>query len=279
MKHLLYIIPALFFLCSCTEEIDLDLETMPTKPVITGILSDTEQWVRLSETSSYLSSEKNPVISNAVVSVSDGSISVPFQESSTEKGLYLPPYPLLVQNGKTYTLNVKASIDQTEKEFSASSTVAHTPVIDSLNLISTIDFNGDNYWFVTLSYQDVTWENYYLSTVSVNRELEQGLESYHPLDNANNRSTYVKSRIVSVLTKRPNSDELIQVGDTITAVLSGISKDYYTFLRGAKEETSGRNPLFSGPPANVQGNISNGALGVFATYTSSAYSVIIRQVK
>jgi hypothetical protein len=31
----------------------------------------------------------------------------------------------------------------------------------------------------------------------------------------------------------------------------------------------GSNPLFSGPPANVKGNISNGAIGFFAAYTTS----------
>ena len=72
-------------------------------------------------------------------------------------------------------------------------------------------------------------------------------------------------------------DEKINLytGDTITFELNVLSRAYYDFLRAAKREISGGNPLFAGPPANVPGNISNGALGIFGAYTISRQSVIL----
>ena len=58
--------------------------------------------------------------------------------------------------------------------------------------------------------------------------------------------------------------EIVEEGDTITLEMAGITKEYYDFIEAVFTETSEKIPLFSGPSANVKGNISNGALGFFA---------------
>jgi hypothetical protein len=57
--------------------------------------------------------------------------------------------------------------------------------------------------------------------------------------------------------------------------MSGITKEYYDFLYQA--QMAGFNiPFFTGPPANVKGNITHGAVGFFAAYSNSRASKVAR---
>jgi len=54
-----------------------------------------------------------------------------------------------------------------------------------------------------------------------------------------------------------------------------INREYNDFLSDAQIELQGSNPLFSGPPANVKGNISNGAFGFFSAYSATrSYAIV-----
>jgi hypothetical protein len=63
--------------------------------------------------------------------------------------------------------------------------------------------------------------------------------------------------------------ESIQKGDTVTVEVNNINKAYYNFLLEAQSELRGSNPLFSGPPANIKGNVNHGAIGFFAAYSAT----------
>jgi hypothetical protein len=63
-------------------------------------------------------------------------------------------------------------------------------------------------------------------------------------------------------------------GDTVSVETYMIDKAYYDFIFAAQIETTMKNPIFSGPPANVPSNISNGALGSFAACAVYRNSVI-----
>ena len=71
-------------------------------------------------------------------------------------------------------------------------------------------------------------------------------------------------------------DEVV-VGDEVTLATISISEDYYRYLTEARTELFPKNPLFSGPPANVRSNISNGALGYFAVFSSVLTSTIVKE--
>ena len=68
----------------------------------------------------------------------------------------------------------------------------------------------------------------------------------------------------------------INYGDTLAVSTSSISEDYYRYLSEAKDELNPKNPLFSGPPANVKSNISNGAVGYFAVFSSTFTTSIVK---
>jgi hypothetical protein len=56
--------------------------------------------------------------------------------------------------------------------------------------------------------------------------------------------------------------------------MSSITKEYYNFIQEV-QQAGIQIPFFSGPPANVEGNISNGGVGFFAAYSNSFAKVII----
>ena len=72
------------------------------------------------------------------------------------------------------------------------------------------------------------------------------------------------------------SDETLNLipGDTIKLQMSGITNDFHDYILALQNETGINIPLFSGPPANLPGNISNGALGFFRAYSNSYSSTI-----
>ena len=69
--------------------------------------------------------------------------------------------------------------------------------------------------------------------------------------------------------------ETLHVGDTIMLQMSGITKEYFNFIDQVKQ--SGFNlPFFTGPPANVEGNISNGGIGFFAAWSNSFAKTVVK---
>ena len=69
-------------------------------------------------------------------------------------------------------------------------------------------------------------------------------------------------------------DEQVHEGDTITFELDGITEEYYHYIIEAQSQVFPQIPLFSGPPANISSNISDGAIGFFAAYSIARSSVI-----
>ena len=73
-------------------------------------------------------------------------------------------------------------------------------------------------------------------------------------------------------------------GDKVGLEVCGISKDYYDFIRDIKQESSERNPLFGGQPANVRTNIkqilpvgvTGNPRGYFAAYSISRAQTVFR---
>ncbi|HPM92458.1 MAG TPA: hypothetical protein PKZ74_06565, partial [Bacteroidales bacterium] len=57
-----------------------------------------------------------------------------------------------------------------------------------------------------------------------------------------------------------------------------ITEEFYDFVMTLQSETGFQTPLFSGPPANVKSNLSNGAVGFFTAY-SVAYSSKVFQLQ
>jgi hypothetical protein len=74
-----------------------------------------------------------------------------------------------------------------------------------------------------------------------------------------------------------DSDPLqaVHPGDTVTLQLDCIDQTYYDFIAGARLEIVGNYPIFSGPPANLKTNLTNGAFGIFTAYQVLRASVVL----
>ena len=70
--------------------------------------------------------------------------------------------------------------------------------------------------------------------------------------------------------------ETLKPGDTVTLQMSGITRGYMNFI--SQVQQAGFNlPFFTGPPANVQGNINNGGTGYFTAWSNSYATTVVGQ--
>jgi hypothetical protein len=74
------------------------------------------------------------------------------------------------------------------------------------------------------------------------------------------------------------------LGDTVTLEMKSINKGYYDFLNSLFSEVFGAGNPFSGPPANVKGNIVNlthkdeDVMGYFIASAVSKRTQIVQQI-
>jgi hypothetical protein len=62
---------------------------------------------------------------------------------------------------------------------------------------------------------------------------------------------------------RIREPDIASEGSDVTLEMFAVTRNYYTFLSALMIETVWRGSPWDGPPANVPGNISNGAKGYF----------------
>lgn len=132
------------------------------------------------------------------------------------------------------------------------------------------------FWEVKCWFRDAPSSEFYRFDLYRNEHfITQKLSKWLVTDDQFFNGIYAKGIVVSYLDQSSDNEKLIS-GDTLTVELKSISREYYFFIQDAQAELRGSNPLFSGPGANVGGNISNGAIGFFAAYTLSKANAIVR---
>ncbi len=274
---ILIILAISILLWNCTERIEINLDSTYSRLVVEGqVTSDTTaHWVRLSETSDYFYNQVAPAVTGAQVSLDDGVSVHMLTESATLPGRYhtSPDYHGIP--GRTYTLrigNVDIDKDGEPEDYSAASMMNPVNPIDSIKIE----------WFDTFfsGYQVRIWawdspqpdwyafkvrKNGILLTDTLYEVIVQSDEFF------NGNYTYgIPSQFLS--TDKP--DEVVEVGDTITFEINGITEEYYKYVIEAQSQVFTQTPLFSGPPANIRTNFNNGAIGFFEAYSVNYSSTI-----
>lgn len=260
---------ALFlFITSCTERIDIDLKDNYTRLVVEGSITTdtTAHSIRLTKTSSYYYNEAPPIVSGANVSISDGLQQ--FILTEIQPGMYTTDSNVYATPGKTYILNITLSEPiGIQKDFSASSYLPPISELDSVDLVFHSDWAKMGMWEVKCYVQEPPTTDFYRFLIYKNNKLlTDSLNEWFVTDDKFFNGNYTNGASIAYLNQASNSESL-QVGDQVTVEVNNISKAYANFLWDAQAEARGSNPLFSGPPANVKGNISNGAVGFFAAYS------------
>ena len=275
---------------ACTERIELDLRAGDSKIVIYGSITDTlaYQSVNVSRSVPYFEDTHNPAISGARVSISssDGEVWI-MEESNHERGMYQTLSPKAGVQGVAYSLKVEYDFneDGIAELYEASSTMLPNFVVDSMTVTTNV-MMGTNFFSANIFAQEPVGEDYYFAKFYVNGSLATPLSQYSLLgDNELLDGRYLNGIPMTMfgdtneLDKFDDSDRrrmfFAGSGDELMMEVNRIDKLYCNFIEQCQDEKNGANPMFGGPPSNIQGNISNGAVGFFSAYSVTQVKGII----
>jgi len=254
---------------SCTEPIDIELDNSYARLIVYGeITTDTTAHViRLTRSADYYYNLPAEGVSGAIVRINDGIREIALSESETEPGSYQTGADYYGVPGRSYSLtidNVDINRDGAIEAYSASSELPFMAAPDSirLNYARYPFFQGSE--ILLFAKDPAETEDFYAFKVVKNGiqqtdSLPEIIVQNDQLFNGN----YTNGVSVQFLDD-DKPGEKVSLGDTIVFEMFGITSEYYNFIVQAQTALFGSNPLFSGPPANVTTNLSNGALGFFA---------------
>jgi len=273
---------------ACTERIELNLNAGDPVLVVYGCVTDTlaYQKVTLSSSVPYFDEQHNPAISGAVVSITSDSEVWILIENPIEKGVYETTGLKAGKIGETYHLKVEYDFDEdgVMELYEASTEMLPAFKIDSVQ-VKPFRAMGYYMYSVNLYADEPAGEDYYLHKFFVNDSLVTPLSRYSLMgDNELIDGQYINGMPIYFMgdilywddfTKNEQEEEaFVGEGDEVLIEVNRVDKKYFNFVRQCQNEKYGSNPLFGGPPSNIQGNISNGAVGFFAAFTTSRYLAI-----
>jgi len=262
------IVSFLLIIVSCTEHMDLKLDSTFTRLVVEGaITTDTgRHQVRLSKTTDFYYSGRPPAVSGATVKISDGVQVIELHENPEGSGIYETVTDFWGEVGRTYTLMIEL-----EEEiggysvYTASCLIRPTVQPDSIQVVFQPAW-GDGFWEVKLYAHDPPTNDFYKLLIYINdRLVNDSLHKVFALDDRLFNGNYTNGIGVAFLNAQREDNRLV-AGDVVTLMTANLTEEYTRFIWTARSESGFNTPLFSGPPANVRGNVSNGAIGFFAAY-------------
>jgi hypothetical protein len=268
MKLIPFFLASLWML-ACTERIDIELDTTYTRLVVDGFINNQPgpHIIRLSYSGDYFQNAPPVMVEGASVMLSDGTSMVAMDEISP--GVFQTNASFAGLIGNTYSITIRdVDIDGVKQSYTASSLLKQSPPIDSIQCELMPDWDV---WVVKIYAQDPPSEDYYMFRVfNGNRLISDTIDEVIVTDDRlfNGNYTY------GIITQFFQESEAAP-GDTIKLEMAGITREYYDFIWTLQEETGYNDPLFDGPPANIKGNVSNGAIGFFAAYGVSYSSAVI----
>jgi hypothetical protein len=279
-KHIIFIgLLAGLFLWNCTERIEVEVDSTFTRLVVEGQVSTdtTAHWVRLTTTSDYFQNDAAPVIETARVSIDDGETVMVLSADPDRPGYYLTPADYYGQPGRTYTLrieNVDIDLDGTPEIYTASSRMNPVNPIDSIALRSQRAFGMEWYEIQVWAWDSPNPDWYAFKSIKNGKLLTDTLYELIVQNDEFFNGNYTHG-ITSQILDQDKPDEVIEIGDTITFEINGITEGYYKYILEAQSQVFPQTPLFSGPPANISTNLDNDAIGFFVAYSVSRRSVIV----
>lgn len=276
LNSILLIFLIAVFVSSCTERIDIDLDESYTRLVVEGeITTDSmAHTIRLSKTSSYYYSETAPGVSDAIVSINDGESEITLTQ--TEAGIYQTPEDYAGIPGRTYTLNISLTTPINGYDtYSARSYMNSIINLDSIQAVYNEDWGESGFYELKCYVLDPPTTDFYMFKVLKNGELlTDTLRNVLITDDRFYNGNYTNGIGVGFL-NQAKSREKVNPGDQLTVQSSKITREYYEFVTQLQIQSGYQNPLFSGPPSNVTGNINNGGIGFFTAYPVSYSSTVV----
>lgn len=280
MKILLpFVILLTLLFSACEKDITLNLQSTPPQLVVngwvtnipanvpartyfTGITNTSGYVVRLTTTASYYASDTTPPVSGAIVIITGNNnplVNDTLTETPKGSGIYMGKAGQVGKPGVTYSLYIKYN----GQVYTAQDELDSIPKIDSSSYaLNTTGIRNKTKYIITYYTHNIVGTHYYLF-------------KYYRNDSLLDNTTTINIANTQYFTN-PNDPELstqspykYSVNDTSYFELYSISQTMYTYYSQLSQQLSTSGPgggfatVFATIPANVQGNISNGALGFF----------------
>jgi hypothetical protein len=272
-------------LVSCSEKIDVALDTTYVRLVVDGSINTdtTVHRVKLSSSGNALNTQPGHAISNALVTISDGTTVFALNENSKMPGTYETDSNVYGVPGKTYTLNISnvdVNGDGTMENYTASSFLPKENPIDSIQVQYNRANQHQKEWQVNLFASEIGGgRNFYLLKAYKNDTLvtDSTYEYVNIADNTGFEGKYYDGFPVYTFSG-DKIDEKVRVGDVVTLEMDGITEEYEKFIVGFISEYYPKIPIFSGPSANIPTNITpkDKAVGFFAAYSAMRKRVVYK---
>ena len=280
LKLALYIIPAIF-ITACEESFEDTLDSTYTRLVVDGAITTdtTAHRVLLKYSNDPLNKNPTRFVSGAVVTISDGTNTFNLHENAKVPGEYLTDNNVYGIQGNTYTLNISnvdVDANGVKETYTASSYLPYMSRIDTITVTDYIHNDELIGWLVNLYGQDRGGRNYYLTKVIRNDTLvTDSIKEYGAAVNSGFEGKKYEGFAVYYLDEEDTTD-IVRENDRVILELNCITKEYYDFVLGFRKEYFPKNPIFSGPSANVTTNISpkEKAVGFFAAYSAVRKSTV-----
>lgn len=268
---LLPITSLLFYSCS-EDVVSIDINSSAPKIVIEGkiVTGNGPQTVKITKTTDFFKPSDFPPVLGADVTITDTKGNAVTLDE-TGGGLYTTSK---IQGivGETYKLTVRTG----EKVYSSLSTLKSPVVIDSLSMEEDSQGGGDKIYFLHCYFSDTkNLTEYYRLKIYINGEQYKDYGLYQ------DRLTDGKKIDYEYYINDEQYKDEFHDGDIITLEMEAIDRpvyDYFNTLSNALISMSDESSTpFSSTPGNPESNISNGALGYFSAYSSTAYTLIYKK--
>ena len=276
MKKFVIFIPIIYLLISaCTEIIDMDLNsTDNNRLVVEGTITDELKihQVKLTRTSDYFVNQPASPELGALITISNEDTLFNLIDVDNN-GIYITDKEIAGVAGKTYLLNIQLGNGEV---YTAESYLKPILPMDSIKYeYRKSDNPFDEYLFYHINIfvqEPPTTGDFY--------QWELYIDGIHESDTLRKKS-FVSDEFVngSYIANWPvyiiEESKIINDTSVVKLQLLSISKEEYDFKLAILLETDFSGAGFSGPPANIPSNVSNGALGFFSASAVTEDSLFI----
>lgn len=282
---LVYIGIAGLLAASCgdlTTEIQWDTHKVPAMLIVEGEVTDelTHHTITLKQADDYFCNKPLNGVSGASLVVTDGTANYTFTENPQNPGQYISDSLFAGVPGASYTLDVHLDkpIDQKDA-FTANALLPVPFPIDTvvcsvyenfdieedgdslilvIGVVALMPLQGNRFFMMDLVHNGVRLTDTITDRILFNNEYYDGQTAF-----------YMAASFE------------IPVGDTIEVEISSVTENYFDFVVGVWNITYPVDPFgFSGPQANVKGNISNGqGLGYFNARSIVRKKAIVQDLR
>ena len=283
IKGIIILLFAIVAFTSCEDVVDVELNDedidLITVEAYINTKSENNVYVKLERTLPVNQPTQNPVISNAVVQISDNAdlpntVTLEEEEST---GVYSLPaettYPGIP--GRTYTLTI------TTPDGTIITGEEYLQEIEKLDTVKVNLSDRGNYEYLGIyinSQETPGLGHYYKWDIYINGEfLNDGEDLAYASDELVD-GNYIYDMLILLDWEDEEEDKILHPGDTVVVEQLSISEAAYDFYWGLSDQAWAGSP-FSVPPANVPSNLSSNdgkrILGLFSARDISTGNTII----